>query len=33
MNTQISAPKEKPFNLESHVDYADGSVVSRTLIN
>jgi quercetin dioxygenase-like cupin family protein len=27
-----SAMKGVPFNLQTHVDYADGSVVSKTLI-
>lgn len=33
MNKQTSAPKGEPFNLENHVDYADGSVVSKAIIN
>ena len=32
MNDNAVAQKGIPFNLESHVDYADGSVVSKTLI-
>ena len=32
MNDDISTLKGTPFNLEKHVDYADGSVVSKTLI-
>jgi quercetin dioxygenase-like cupin family protein len=32
MNDNAAAQKGVPFNLESHVDYADGSVVSKTLI-
>ena len=30
---QTTAPKGKAFNLEKHVEYAAGSVVSKTLIN
>lgn len=32
MNEQSSTPKGKPFDLASHVDYADGSIVSKTLL-
>jgi quercetin dioxygenase-like cupin family protein len=32
MNDDAAALKGIPFNLEKHVDYADGSVVSKTLI-
>ena len=32
MNDNAAAQKGIPFNLESHVDYTDGSVVSKTLI-
>jgi quercetin dioxygenase-like cupin family protein len=32
MNDDTAALKGIPFNLEKHVDYADGSVVSKTLI-
>lgn len=32
MNDQASTPKGKAFNLETYVDYADGSVVSKTLL-
>jgi quercetin dioxygenase-like cupin family protein len=33
MNEQTTTPKGKAFNLENHVEYATGSVVSKTLIN
>ena len=33
MNEQTITPKGKAFNLENHVEYAAGSVVSKTLIN
>lgn len=32
MNEQTSTPKGTAFNLENYVDYADGSVVSKTLL-
>ena len=32
MNDNTAAQKGVPFNLENHVAYADGSVVSKTLI-
>jgi len=32
MNNQTAAQKGIPFNLEAHVDYGIGSVVSKTLI-
>jgi quercetin dioxygenase-like cupin family protein len=32
MNDDIATLKGIPFNLEKHVNYADGSVVSKTLI-
>jgi quercetin dioxygenase-like cupin family protein len=32
MNDDATTLKGTPFNLEKHVDYADGSVVSKTLI-
>ena len=32
MNDDKATLKGSPFNLEKHVDYADGSVVSKTLI-
>ena len=32
MNEKTSTPKGKAFNLESHIEYATGSVVSKTLI-
>jgi quercetin dioxygenase-like cupin family protein len=32
MNDQSKSPKGKAFNLEQFVDYADGSVVSKTLL-
>jgi len=32
MNDQLSILKGKAFNLEKFIDYADGSVVSKTLI-
>ncbi len=32
MNDDTATLKGIPFNLEKHVDYADGSVVSKTLI-
>ena len=32
MNDQSSTLKGKAFNLEQFVDYADGSVVSKTLL-
>ena len=32
MSDQASTPKGKAFNLESYVDYANGSVVSKTLL-
>jgi quercetin dioxygenase-like cupin family protein len=32
MNDDSAKLKGIPFNLEKHVDYADGSVVSKTLI-
>ena len=32
MSDQSKAPKGTPFHLGSHVDYAAGSVVSKTLI-
>ena len=32
MNDRAAAQKGVPFNLESHVNYAIGSVVSKTLI-
>ena len=33
MNEQSTTPKGKAINLENHVEYAAGSVVSKTLIN
>jgi quercetin dioxygenase-like cupin family protein len=32
MSEQANTPKGKAFNLESHIEYAAGSVVSKTLI-
>ena len=32
MNDNTAALKGIPFNLEKHVDYADGSIVSKMLI-
>ena len=32
MNEKSNTPKGKAFNLARHVDYAEGSVVSKTLI-
>jgi quercetin dioxygenase-like cupin family protein len=32
MSKQSTIPKGKPFNLENHIEYAAGSVVSKTLI-
>lgn len=32
MTENAGAPKGKPFNLADHVDYADGSVVSKILL-
>ena len=32
MSEKTSTPKGKAFNLENHIDYAAGSVVSKTLI-
>ena len=32
MSDKQTTPKGEPFNLDKHVDYADGSVVSKTLI-
>ena len=32
MKEQSSTPKGEAFNLENYVDYADGSVVSKTLL-
>jgi len=32
MNQQASTPKGTAFNLEAYVDYADASVVSKTLL-
>jgi quercetin dioxygenase-like cupin family protein len=32
MNDTSSVVKGKAFNLKAHIDYADGSVVSKTLI-
>ncbi len=32
MTENAGAPKGKAFNLADHVDYADGSVVSKTLL-
>jgi quercetin dioxygenase-like cupin family protein len=32
MNEQFEALKAKPFNLEKSIDYAEGSVVSKTLV-
>jgi hypothetical protein len=32
MNDTIEKLKGQPFNLEKNVDYADGSVVSQTLL-
>ena len=32
MNDDTATLKGSPFNLEKHVGYADGSVVSKTLI-
>ena len=32
MNDSKTAPVGAPFNLQKHIDYADGSVVSKTLI-
>jgi quercetin dioxygenase-like cupin family protein len=32
MNAQANTPKGTAFNLEAYVDYADGSVVSKTLL-
>ena len=32
MSEQSNTPKGKAFNLENHVEYAAGSVVSKTLI-
>lgn len=33
MNEQPTTPKGEAFNLENHIEYAAGSVVSKTLIN
>jgi len=32
MNDNKTAPVGTPFNLQKYIDYADGSVVSKTLI-
>ena len=32
MSDQANTPKGKAFNLETYVDYASGSVVSKTLL-
>lgn len=32
MNGNVTTPKAIPFNLEKHVNYADGSIVSKTLL-
>jgi quercetin dioxygenase-like cupin family protein len=32
MNEHVTTPKGEAFNLESHIEYAAGSVVSKTLI-
>jgi quercetin dioxygenase-like cupin family protein len=32
MNEQSTTPKGKAFHLENHIEYAAGSVVSKTLI-
>jgi len=32
MSEQSTTPKGKAFNLENHIEYAAGSVVSKTLI-
>jgi quercetin dioxygenase-like cupin family protein len=32
MSEQSKTPKGKAFNLQNHIEYADGSVVSKTLI-
>ncbi len=32
MNQESTAPKGNAFNLENHIEYAAGSVVSKTLI-
>ncbi len=32
MSEQSSTPKGEAFDLKSHIEYADGSVVSKTLI-
>ena len=32
MNEQATTPKSKAFNLVEHIEYAPGSVVSKTLI-
>jgi quercetin dioxygenase-like cupin family protein len=32
MNAQSNSPKGKAFNLEQFIDYAEGSVVSKTLL-
>jgi len=32
MSEKTSTPKGKAFNLENHIEYAAGSVVSKTLI-
>ena len=32
MNQQAGTPKGEAFNLEAYIDYADGSVVSKTLL-
>lgn len=32
MNERSNTPKGQAFNLVRHIDYADGSVVSKTLI-
>jgi quercetin dioxygenase-like cupin family protein len=32
MNEQTTTPKGEAFNLENHIEYAGGSVVSKTLI-
>lgn len=32
MNDQSSTPKGKAFDLETYVDYAGGSIVSKTLL-
>lgn len=32
MNEKSTAPEGTPFNLDRHVDYADGAIVSKTLL-